>query len=555
MSSALLDEDSVAWSPFPFRCWPLTLCIDASISVVQDWLHGVVLSGIIASAFITVNFLVKIDEECRELLCFVELFCSMVVTLTIFDMYRVIRDFNKVTDAQHRREEEEVGNLVRQHERSTHAYRENSARVSRNFNEMTAFVFRQKIDQTVALLHLVEEAMRGAVDGGLFKKLKSFVATEIRTLGTARVVPASRARDPVKVHLKKIQNCVTIGKLREAFLEGAREVMEIRVEFMVSSPQPLVPVPRPVAARGRCSRFCGGQGRCGCTWFSCFDPNEKNSGPKCWAIVPDPEDAFLLDPDFRPYTRHVLGLFCVRILSRAHLRVLRLFAVDIAVLMLWVKKVEDWFSLGMLVINATSILSMLLCFEQINSSSRAERRIREWRGVVAQARERDEEFRQLLQHWNAYQDRMNIMIVPLLQIQAGVEHVLHTNRLARERAAEELMDRAIECVEAMREALRPLQDGLQNRLSQRWMDEMGRALRDFAEMTSVRSAEGEEQLSLLLQHLEDGLRLAAALQDRSAQMFVQDVDPAVQVLQVQEASSPNAASSSSEAASQAAIGS
>jgi len=196
-------------------------------------------------------------------------------------------------------------------------------------------------------------------------------------------------------------------------------------------------------------------------------------------------------------------------------------------MMLWVIKVEDWLSLGTLVVNATCILSLLLCFEQTNKASFGERRVAHWQGLVDQSKKREEDFKMYRQNQQAYNDMIQFRTLPLLQMMGVIEQLFITDKLPLEKA-EEILRKGNECVESFQQSLLPPQDWLRKPLDKSWKDHEGKALSVLAQMEHVRKdMDKEERFRQLAKTLEEGRQMAVGLEDQGvrARMFIQDTGP------------------------------
>jgi len=225
--------------------------------------------------------------------------------------------------------------------------------------------------------------------------------------------------------------------------------------------------------------------------------------------------------------------------SKQHLRLVVLFPVNMAVVMLRLYKVEDRFDLVMLVVHAMCILSMLLCFEPIalysaECSEYVEQRIQERRDVVNRCKKRDEDFNIFRKGERAYHDMIEYRILPLMDVMGVVEQIFNTNSFAFEHEkAEELLRKGNECVESFHRSLGPPQDWLWKPLGAEWKDKEGKALQKFAKMEHVRNADEDkrDQIVQLVKTLDEGKKKATALEAArvQAKMFIQGTIPEEEV--------------------------
>lgn len=509
--------------------FPLTLtcclptCCCSTIAIVQDWLHCLLLCGVIASPACLVDVALELVtlKDCHyDPLCYVELFSSLVIVPTTCHLFAAIKDFDAETLQLRRLEERKIAELAAEHAALGNTYSQHVAKVAGFADEMACGRFIEKWKNLDKLLAIMDRSHRHFMPTDLFPKLKELASNWVVEIGGARFAHGVPERNPVELLLKNIKESQSIKELREKLGTGTSEILNSTIQHFWEDPPPTLSAERGdasrVTERGAFSRFCGGHVRCGASWLSCHGPG--GARPNCCKKVFDRHEG--LDPAFRPYTWHVLGLCTVRILSKQHRQLLGLFLMDVAVIILWVYHAEVWVAPSMVVINATCILSMLLCFEQINKAQLAHRRLEVWQNHVDSIRERKERFDAFAESRDAYEDLIGYRAVPVLEVMGAIDHLLVTNDHAVENPIQ-LLHAANTCVRYLQENLGSPQDMSARRLTGEWKRTVGKEIKalaaDLAAMQLVAPAT-QEQVDQMLQSLHTGAQLAL----RAAPEFIED---------------------------------
>jgi len=165
--------------------------------------------------------------------------------------------------------------------------------------------------------------------------------------------------------------------------------------------------------RSLCTVCCAStKARCGLTWL------KIHRGGACFSrtVAPATED-------YMPQTLQMFTCVTITILSAEHRLYLLAFLVDIA-LMIFEMVGGQSLNLLLVVINASCILGLLLCYEQISEIAKADRQIRVLQGHKKQVSSRHEELRGEWAKADQFHELWKYRTLPCLGILAMVQEAM-----------------------------------------------------------------------------------------------------------------------------------
>jgi len=482
--------------PFHLRCCP---CLPTSWTKVQDWLHLVLITGVLASVACVVQMIYELawGDSCKSPFCFKQIISGVCVLPSTIYFIKTIGTYDEQLREKKERHRTEVEKLIEVINIQVVEMNDLCRKVTENANEFATGRFNDKCEQFQRFLQGVGlHYQKLYTTEEMLQELRHFVLQWMRVFSGSLLSP--QASPLLRGAEDELQRCHTAEEVCNAAL---RRIKESRVVFQFQMPaeSPLL--------TGQSVRATGASFNSGSSIHSNYADIEANSFARCGVTWFEFGRCRRFDrrrsPSADGMPVRIEACCCsVRVLSRQHANLLFAFALDIFLVVFEVLSLR-WTSFVLVAINEMCIISMLACFEQINEIAQLERQIHVYEQRKEEVEQRTVEAKG---NWEKVQQLHDLWLyrtLPSLAIMGKIHNHLTDEDMSMQRdvangiQAEDkrlgflrLANESLECLE---QKLGPLEDWSgPERLDERWKQSIGQQLK---------ACEGNTDLGQLLAKL------------------------------------------------------
>eukprot|EP00929_Paragymnodinium_shiwhaense_P058259 TRINITY_DN29168_c0_g1_i1.p1 TRINITY_DN29168_c0_g1~~TRINITY_DN29168_c0_g1_i1.p1 ORF type:complete len:586 (-),score=138.06 TRINITY_DN29168_c0_g1_i1:235-1992(-) len=342
---------------FPFRLCTCCPCLPDTLTKIQDWLHLVLIAGVITSIVCMCQMIGEIafSDSCDSLLCFKQIISGIFVLPSTAYFMKTIGSYDQRLEEKKRAHADQVRQLLQQAEEQQQAMNEMCANFTDSANTFASETFNERRDNFLEYLEGLKLRFQDLyMTPDMMEQLRVFILRWLQMFSAAALT-SDREHHPLLAGAEQaLAKCTTPQQLCD---EAIR-----RAEFVDTNYQ----VDRESAVIFRLERQQAllqesDQGKCGITWLQlgrwrgCYARGNQSS------------------PDRLPWVC-ACGIFKLRILSKTHCIMLMAFFLDIGMFLYELVEIR-FVSLLLVIINEICVVSLLACFEQIDEIAKLEKAI------------------------------------------------------------------------------------------------------------------------------------------------------------------------------------
>lgn len=493
---------------FPFTC-PCCGCLPTSWTKIQDWLHLVLVLGIITSGLCLLQLIWEIgfnSGNCDSPFCVKQLISGLVVLPSTVYFIQTIRCYDEQLLEKKQRHQEEVNNLIDNINEQVAEMNELCRKVTGNANDFAVGRFNDKREHFRRFLRSVKAHYKDLyVSEELLQELRQFVLNWFGVFAGVLMANSNQANPMLDGLEAELWRCTTAESICDAAtkrLANSKLVFDLdmpedsyvlnRRAYSRTTPsnRSFSPSPAPSASGSVSSSFAGSpeeaslssrsesladtERRCGMSWVRC------GRGYPCGRQWSTTSSGMPLTLSFR------CGF--LRILSRDHGCLLSAFVVDI-LLLIFEAFSDRWVSFILVSVNEACVTSMLACFEQINEIAQLEQQIHMYEEKSTEVSRRREQARRNWERVQQLHDLWLYRTLPCLSIMGKIHNHLADYDMARREALSDGADPedprlgflrlANHSFSILDEKLGALEDWTQNGpLEEEWKVSIGQQLKD-----------------------------------------------------------------------------
>lgn len=502
--------------PIKFCCCP---CLSSNWTVIQDWLHLVLVLGVLASVGCLVSMVVElvVREKCASFICVNRWLAAVCVFPSLFWFIGTIRHYDQELKTKKRTREEMVAKLIEKHNEQVETMNEVCGNITENANHFAEGRFNDKAAAFIRFLRNVPRDVEVYSDEEMVEELRKFVTMWFKTFSGTLI---SSESNPVWAGVEEdMQNCRTVGELCEAGIERVNRY-KIAFKFQVPAEAPLI------QERDDRGNDVENQRKCGATWlrFYCCKKARRllHDRPVTYAEMcdanPDLDSCGARRTAWRSL-RHVTGcgcqrsptengmpfefLFCcgkLRVLSGTHVKFMFNFFLDIGLLVFEAYNLR-FVTFGLVFANWLCATSVLACFEQINDIAILEREITFFKERVVEVTAKNEKANKVWEQVKLMHELWKYRTLPTLGVMHRVTNHLE-DRVAHKRSGQAVQDtfdnpqeflrfanQSIECLDQKLGSLESWQSRTEPMMEE-WKDTVG------AQLTNIENT-NEDVMSTL----------------------------------------------------------
>mmetsp|Transcript_24272 Transcript_24272/g.76305 ORF Transcript_24272/g.76305 Transcript_24272/m.76305 type:complete len:525 (+) Transcript_24272:71-1645(+) len=458
------------------RCCP---CLPSSWTKIQDWLHLVLVVGVLASLACLVQLVYELGfgERCRSPLCFKQWVAAVVVLPTTLYFFKTIGSYDEQLQEKKQRHEQEVQRLIANINEQVAEMNDLCKKVTENANDFATGRFNDKSHAFKTFLQTVKAHYADLyIEEEMLEQLRRLVIAWFREFAGTLINP--RDSPLLTGAERELSRCTTV----QAVCDAAMKRLEVKVvapRFQMPADTPILPGRRSIEDGGSPAATRGAEQQarrlCGVSWLRLggWQGCRRDRSPTSNGM---------------PYTWYC-GCGKLTILSRQHANLLCAFFADIFLILfqLWS---DRWTSLVLVSINEVCVVSMLACFEQINEIAQLEQQIHIFEQRSREVEKRRDKYRNNWEKVQQLHDMWLYRTLPSLTIMGKVHTQLAFQDMDRRRALAggkagadprpDFMRHANECLDCLQQKLGPLEDwrNAKDPLADGWKESVGRQLRD-----------------------------------------------------------------------------
>lgn len=493
-------QDGRRWCCFPCnlsRCLP---CLPTSWTKVQDWLHLILIFGVVGSLLCLIQMIYELGfgERCRSPLCFKQWVAGVIVLPTTVYFIQTIGKYDEQLREKKQRHEHEVERLITSINQQVEEMNDLCRKVTENANNFATGRFNDKSDAFKLFLRQVKDAYASLyVEPEMLEQLRRFVIAWFQAFAGTLINPRDNAL--LSGAERELSKCATVQAICDAAMKRL-EGNSVAFRFQMPNSSPVLR--HRTIEDGSSASFASAPAEaralCGVSWVSCgrFPCCRRRRSPSVNGM---------------PVT-FLLGCMKLKILSRSHLNLLLAFLADI--LLVFFEMYNDrWSNFILVIINEACIVSMLACFEQINEIAQLEQQIQVFEQRSEEVGQRRDEAKESWEKVQQLHDLWLFRTLPSLTIMGKVHThlgLMDMDRTTKAGGRAEGGDPRLEFLRKANEGLSSLQRKLgtledwrtaKEPLAAEWKDSIGKQLRDL---------EGE-RLEDVLGKLEEARSIEAPL--------------------------------------------
>lgn len=511
-------------------------CLCSSWKHIKDWLHLVLIVGVLSSVVCVVLQIIEItsDIDCHSPACIRQWVSAVIVLPSVYEFIKFIHNYDESLQEHQQKAEDEVHNLIDTINKQVQEMQALCGKLTENATDFAQRSFDSKRDQFETFIRDVKHYYKDLyVDPEILEQLRRFVKKWLRVFGQSLLDP-----EPLFRGLdEEMSKCTSVTELCEKVTGRLTIIKDVTRIQMVPSDSYMLNAPRRrnslsltdsvveeagLQVSNEARQFVrqqppgpeGGTRKCGVSWFRLgFNGHFGRQVERT------------RDGDFTRGFPLTVSFCCgsLTILSRRHLNFLIYFLIDVILITLEALSGQVW-SMLLVIANGMCVVSILACFEQIDEIAQLQRKIHCYTQrrdkVQEQHRKANENYDKILQ----LQDLWNYRTMPFLGIMSKVHRALEDKDRKLDRAGGaslpgddqrlEWFRLANESMEALDMKLGPVKDWTMP-VKHEWKETIGKQLRGAEHCENVDELIGV--LPLLTQDLrglEDGPPASSASDGR-----------------------------------------
>lgn len=343
---------------FPFSL-PCCSCLPSGLAKIQDWLHLVLVAGILGSVLCVVQLIYELEwgGACGSFFCARQIISGLFLLPSTVYFIRTIGSYDEQLRCKKERHTKEVENLIQHINTAVNDLNEVCHKMAMNANDFAMTIFDDKTKNLTLFLRNVKWKKDLYVNEALLSELKEYVIQWMTIFSGGML----RAQSGVKGNFEaKIRGCQRVEDVVEVALSAIKE-NEMRIKYEKPAEIPLLSERRDRdVEEGQPGCLGASNAQCGVTWIK-FERRAS-----CGCRRSPTEDSMPLMLSFGPVR--------LRVLSSPHLNLMMAFLLDVVLIfseVVWGR----YASLSLVLVNMVSVVALLLCYEQINEIAQLEKEI------------------------------------------------------------------------------------------------------------------------------------------------------------------------------------
>eukprot|EP00931_Biecheleriopsis_adriatica_P076644 TRINITY_DN50333_c0_g1_i1.p1 TRINITY_DN50333_c0_g1~~TRINITY_DN50333_c0_g1_i1.p1 ORF type:complete len:586 (+),score=98.73 TRINITY_DN50333_c0_g1_i1:92-1849(+) len=483
-------------------------CLPSSWKNVKDWLHLVLILGVLCSVVCVVLQVVEIATfpTCHSPFCFSQVVSILVVLPSLYDFFKFIGAYDESLQEHKQRAEDEVQGLIMNINQQVAEMQAVAAKLTESATDFAFRTFdgqREGFEKFILDLNLYYGELYK--DPQLLEELRRFMLQWL-TVFSQSLLDAT-TNPLLKGAEDEFYAARTLGELCDK-VTGRLSRLKVSTRMqLVPAESYVLPTPRHTGSNlaledGGDAEAEPARGKLGVSWLRLGCTG---------AFGRQVERTF--DRDYVREYPVTVAFLCgsITILSRRHLNHLIYLLLDLG-LIVYEGVIQQDYTMALVIANAICVLSTLACFEQIDEIAHLQRRIQGYRQRSERVKEQHQKANENWAKVQQLHDLWNYRTQPFLIIMGKIHKALDNNdrevaralEVAKRRgtAPETTCEQRLEWLQLANVSLLCLDKKLGNvadwtkegraPLDKEWKETIGRQLRD---------AEREENVEELIQKL------------------------------------------------------
>jgi hypothetical protein len=400
---------------------------------IQDWLHLVLVLGILSSVACVVMQIVEITNSgsCQSPLCVRQWIAALVLVPSVWDFIKFVGAYDESLQHHQERAEEEVTTLINQINEQVSEMQVVCGKLTESATDFAGRAFTQSRERFEKFIMDIQRFYKELYqDDLLVQELRAFIFKWFTTYCQSQL---DQDHNPSVAGLKDeldkartVEEVCACATRRLTMLKGGSRVglvpsHSFQVPAHSRQARELAAIADDVedgaslVSTGSAASVASTTRKCGVKWLGFGRTRCGRLGPR----TGDGARAISTDWPLR------VGFLCgsLTVLSRRHLNHLLYFVVDL-LLIGWELFNQQTYT-GLLVIaNFACVISTLACFEQIDEIAKLQQRIAKYQTKSEKVKE---DFKQATDNWEKVQqlhDLWNYRTMPFLAIMGKIHHAL-----------------------------------------------------------------------------------------------------------------------------------
>lgn len=310
-----------------------------SVTNIKDWLHLVLVIGLVTAAAIVILEAVFIfsNLNCGSPLCFRQWACAILMSPSVYEFFKFVRNHDKSLQESKQQLLDSVNHLQATYEQANSELKD----LVKDFANNAQFYVHMGFKSSREHFNMFIENIRN-FRKDLYKEEELLWQLRCFTIQWLKVFQQTLLQSPNWLNMEELeielQNCRTIDDLCNKIQQYIKDLPDTPCLTSVTEAPALEDVALPTHDSGTSVL------QCNCFW-------------RTWEQCGRQSTSFPLKMSF--------CIFSVTILSRRHLHNISYLVIDLCLLGLEILEME-WRILGLVGVNLICVVSMLICFGQID---------------------------------------------------------------------------------------------------------------------------------------------------------------------------------------------
>mmetsp|Transcript_14393 Transcript_14393/g.29867 ORF Transcript_14393/g.29867 Transcript_14393/m.29867 type:complete len:577 (-) Transcript_14393:15-1745(-) len=504
---------------FPCNVGLCCPCLPSSWRSAKDWLHLVLILGVLSSTVFVILQIVEIalQEHCHTPFCLGQLISAILLLPSLYDFFKFIGAYDESLQEHKQRAEDEVHGLIESINQQVAEMQDVAAKLTESATDFAFRSFdssREGFEKFILDLKLYYSELYE--DPLMLQELRCFMLKWLHVFSQSLL--DAETNPLLKGIEEEFKKCETLDELCEK-VTGRLSRLKVSTRLVLAPAESYV-----LSTAHQRPQLALEEGLPSASFATASSASTASavSGGKCgvsWLRL-DCRGRFgrqvlrTRDGNFDREWPLTIAFCCgsITILSRRHLNHLLYFLLDLVLVLYEVLDLSQAYSIALVCCNWLCVLSTLACFEQIDEIAQLQRRICRYRERSDRVQEQHREAKENWAKVQQLHDLWNYRTQPFLSICGKIHRALDNKdredaralELARRRGEPpevseerrlEWLRRANQSLECLDQKLGRVQNWTkegQAPLSKEWKESIGRQLRE---------AERQEQVEQLIQVL------------------------------------------------------
>jgi len=427
----------VSWSIFPVNCGTCLPCLPSSWAKVQDWLHLVLICGILGSLVCAIYLAIELYEEScgQDLKCYISLLSVALILPTTLDFISRIGAYDDQLQVKEEKQKAEVEKLVTQINETVDKMNDMIGNMAQHANDLAKNAFLDKINsfkrfvrdfgkshQRAASTHVT--IIGSNAEEQLLQDFKVYAKQWVSACATG--LYGTVHLQSLQVLHRNIEKCTSVKEVCDEVKKSLGSWVDVNARFATSQQQHRMTLPAPVQSDS--DPETGGEGGSSGSTTAPEQRTKKKIGVN-WIKREANGHCFHYEMSSRtedrrwPHKLYAGRCVTLTILSKEHRWYMMAFLMDVFLIL--IEFLTGRTLSGILVIlNAYSLLCLLLCFEQIDKIAKIERQIQTYQQHQQDVATREQALLTEWQKMDQYHELWKYRTLPCLSIMEKVQECI-----------------------------------------------------------------------------------------------------------------------------------